>query len=173
MRIRKLVAMVGAFLELCGCGGRVGDTKRGKTDRVLYVTNIGNDTVSVVSVPAEGDSFSLTSFGSRTGLSGPGGIAVDGMNQEIVVANAHNDSITVYARTDSGNIAPVRTIVGPSTGLGSPTGIAVDSVNDEVVVANEGWTSILVFSRTASGDVMPLRTISGSSTNLREPTDLA
>jgi len=54
----------------------------------------------------------------------PFGIAVDTMNNEIAVANGGN-SIRVYGRTASGNVAPMRIISGASTGLSAPWGMAL------------------------------------------------
>ncbi len=67
----------------------------------------------------------LRQFGCLTGLDSPQGIAVDTLNDQIIVANSRNDSITGYGRTDSGDTAPIMTIAGPSTGLDSPWGIAL------------------------------------------------
>jgi hypothetical protein len=85
---------------------------------------------------------------------------------EMFVTNLGNNSVTVYARTANGNVAPVRTIVGAATGLNSPVGLAVDTVNNELIVANNGTPSITVYARTANGNVAPLRTIAGSATSL-------
>ena len=92
---------------------------------------------------------------------------------ELFVTNAGNQSITVFTRTASGNVAPARTIVGAATLLHNPIGIAVDTAHDEIVVANLVGNSITVYSRTASGNAAPLRTISGSNTLLQNPRGLA
>lgn len=47
--------------------------------------------------------------------------------QELFVTNFDGDSITVYNRTDNGNVAPLRTIVGAATGLNGPKDIALSS----------------------------------------------
>jgi hypothetical protein len=52
-------------------------------------------------------------------------VTVDPGNNEIVVANEGNDSITVYARTANGNVAPLRTISGDATGLSGSVDVAV------------------------------------------------
>jgi 6-phosphogluconolactonase (cycloisomerase 2 family) len=92
---------------------------------------------------------------------------------ELFVANSLASSITVYARTASGSVAPVRTIAGPVTGLNGPFGIAVDPVHEELVVANNNDDSITVYRLTASGDVAPLRTIAGPATGLHGPVGVA
>ena len=90
---------------------------------------------------------------------------------EMFVTNA--TSITVYARTANGNVAPVRTLAGAATGLNFPVGVAVDLVNNELIVANAGNDSVTVYARTASGNTAPLRTIGGPITGLNHPDGLA
>ena len=114
------------------------------------MTNSSNDSVTVYSRTACGNTAPRrTLSGPATELSFPEGLAVDTVNNEIVVANL--DSITVYSRDASGDTAPVRKISGSSTDLAQPVGIAVDLVNHEVLVTNTD--SITVYSRTASGNV--------------------
>ena len=60
-------------------------------------------------------------------------------------------SITVYARTANGDVAPLRTIQGSNTRLSLPLGIYVDTEHGEIYVANDGGHSVLVFGRTADG----------------------
>lgn len=144
-------------------------------DRELYVSDSGNSSLSVFDATINGDHYPLrTIAGGSTGLSSSGGIAVDTVNNEIVVPNTGIgiNSITVYARTASGDAAPLRTIVGTSTGLLDPEDIAVDTVNNEIMVVNTGNNSILVFARTATGNAAPLRIINGASTGLNGPTSI-
>ena len=52
-------------------------------------------------------------FSSTSVTSGrASGAAVDLVNNELIVGNSGNDSVTVYSRTASGNTAPLRTISG-------------------------------------------------------------
>jgi DNA-binding beta-propeller fold protein YncE len=93
---------------------------------------------------------------------------------EIFVTNSNSNSVTVYALTASGNVAPLRILVGNATGLGNPSGIAVDTVNDELLVVNKALPhSVTVYPRTASGNVAPLRTLTGALTNLNDPRGVA
>ena len=82
-------------------------------------------------------------------------------------------SITVHAADASGNVAPVRQIVGPKAQLNWPTGISVDPDRGEIYVSNAAGDSINVFSATASGDVAPIRQIKGPRTLLRNPTGVS
>ena len=58
--------------------------------------------------------------------------------------------MTVYARTASGNAAPLRTIQGAATGLSGPISVAVDLDHDELAVANGGLPSAQVDSEYSS-----------------------
>ena len=82
-------------------------------------------------------------------------------------------SITVHAADATGNVAPVRHIVGPKTQLNWPTGISVDSARGEIYVSNAAGDSINVYSATASGDVAPIRQIKGPKTLLRNPNGVS
>jgi DNA-binding beta-propeller fold protein YncE len=98
------------------------------------------------------------------------------VNNELAVANSLSPpSMTVYALTANGNVAPLRTISGAATGLTVNTvGLAVDTVNNEFFVAiGLPTNSVLVFARTANGNVAPLRTISGAATGLNSPYGVA
>jgi hypothetical protein len=52
------------------------------------------------------------------------GLAVDPVNDELIVAN-NGYSVTVYSRTADGNVAPTRTISGSATRLGTVTDVAI------------------------------------------------
>jgi DNA-binding beta-propeller fold protein YncE len=144
----------------------------------LVVANYGDNSIRVYPRTASGDTAPLRTLeGRTTGLSIPQGVAVDALNNELVVTNLYPTydqnsrsygyvPVTVYARTASGNTAPLRTLTGPATGLGGPHGVAVDLVNNELVVTNVGSNSVTVYARTASGNTAPLRTLQGPPTVL-------
>jgi DNA-binding beta-propeller fold protein YncE len=158
----------------------------------LFVTNKGDNSVTVYSRTANGDIAPIRRLaGADTGLAFPVGLAVDTVNNELVVVNHGgvifdpdlriiHASITVYPLTANFNTPPIRTLSGPKTGLIAPVGIAVDTVNNELVVTDAIFLkdpdpfpfppSVMVYSRTASGDTAPLRTLSGAATGLNEPT---
>src|SRR5947208_1661890 len=83
------------------------------------------------------------------------GVAVDEVNNEIVIANNGDNSILVFKRTASGNVQPQRVIAGPATGIKGPMGVAV--AKDEIWVANFGDHTALVFPRLAAGNAAPRR----------------
>jgi hypothetical protein len=170
-----MLAWIALIAALTGAGVLIdGLVPRAACAQVeAFVTNYFGDSggsVTTYSRTANGNFTPLRIIsGDATGLSNPAGLALDAVNNEILVANI--SSITVYSQAASGNAPPLRTISGAATGLAQPIGLAVDTLNDEILVANV--SSITVYSRTASGNVAPLRTISGASTGLMDPFGLA
>jgi DNA-binding beta-propeller fold protein YncE len=81
--------------------------------------------------------------------------------------------IAVYARTASGDVAPLRVIQGPHTGLNLPLGIRRDPQTGQILVANSGGNAVLFFDAKASGDAAPVRVLQGAATNLKAPTGVA
>jgi len=82
-------------------------------------------------------------------------------------------SITIYDGDATGDVAPLRTIVGSSTQINWPMGVVVDEANDEIIVANNGASSVLVFPRTANGDIPPKRILRGPLTGIKGPMGVA
>jgi hypothetical protein len=66
-----------------------------------------------------------TISGGTTGLVFPFGVAVDTVNNELVVGDDGATSVTVYDRTANGDVAPVRNLSGAATGLFNPVFAAV------------------------------------------------
>ena len=58
--------------------------------------------------------------GAATGLSSTNGLAVDLVNNELLVPDGLINSATVNARTATGNVAPLRTFIGANTLLNNP-----------------------------------------------------
>jgi DNA-binding beta-propeller fold protein YncE len=122
--------------------------------------------IRVYSRTANGDVAPLRTIqGSKTGLNLPAGVAVDAVNNEIVVANDGGNSVLFFSRTANGNVAPLRSIGGPATGLKNPVGVSIDAKNDEIGVTNWGDHSANFYRRTARGNVKPLRSIRGAPPN--------
>ena len=107
---------------------------------------------------ANGDVAPLRTIqGPLTQLDWPMGIAVDEVNNEIIVANNGDSSVLIFARTANGNAAPTRVIRGSLTGITGPMGVA--SAKGEIWVANFGAHTALVFPRLAAGNVAPRRIV--------------
>jgi DNA-binding beta-propeller fold protein YncE len=87
------------------------------------------------------------------------GLDVDPERNEIAVANNGDNSVLIFSRTASGDVAPVRIIRGARTGIDHPMGVAVDRKNNELWVANYGNHTAVVFDRTANGNIAPKRVV--------------
>jgi hypothetical protein len=114
--------------------------------------------------------------GPDTRLNLPRGITLyrdpDPRNNEMIVANSGNNSLTVYGITANGDAAPLRTIAGDQhTALSTPVGVAYRQGDnppndDELWVANNGNDTVTVYARITPGDAAPLYTLSGQATGL-------
>jgi hypothetical protein len=143
------------------------------TKPCLYVANFYGSTVTVYQATAKGNVKPLhTIAGSKTGLIGPYGLALDAKHNVSVVntngGSAATGSVTVYAAGATGNVAPTGTISGSNTGLFYPFGITLDS-SKKTYVTNYNGQSVTVYAAGAKGNVAPIRTISGSNTGLFYP----
>jgi len=109
----------------------------------LFVTNFNNNSVTVYSRTASGDTAPLrTLSGAATGLSQPAGVALDLTNNELVVANDNINLVTVYTRTATGNTAPLRTLTGAATGLTGLFGVAVTAGASTPIPTLSEWAQI-------------------------------
>ena len=114
--------------------------------------------ITVFDGDAKGDVAPLRVIqGPLSQIDWPMGVAVDEVNDEIVVANNGDSSVLVFPRTAHGDAPPKRIIRGPLTGVKGPMGVAV--ANNEIYVANFGDHTALVFPRLAAGNVRPRRVI--------------
>jgi hypothetical protein len=107
-----------------------------------FSTAVGGD-ILVFARTASGNTAPTRSItGPTTGLCNPGGAFLDTTHDELAVANSHFgsaacvQSVTVYARTASGDAAPLRTIAGGTTAMGNPTAVVVRT--PQVVTACTG-----------------------------------
>lgn len=106
---------------------------------------------------------------TNTKLAGPASVALDAFGN-LVVANATNGSITVYANaaTANGDMAPIATIVGSATTLLRPGQVIRNPGNtaNEIYVADFNANEVAVFSgvSTSGRNVAPVRQITGTIT---------
>jgi Lactonase, 7-bladed beta-propeller len=146
----------------------------------------GDGTISVFPRTADGNVLPLRTIqGTLTGFNRPQGLALDLVHDEIVVANSYFSTsspgnVLVFARSASGNVAPLRQISGPDTALCNPIGLVLDLVNGEIVTANSNFgtgacaQSVTTYTRTATDDATPVREIGpGPVSALSNPTSLA
>jgi hypothetical protein len=172
--------IIGPSSGLSGASGIYVD----EYNREIGVTNAGTNRLTVYN---RDDVFMNTSgnvpltrslAGRGTRLNQPAGVALysdpdDPADDEILVANRGNDSITIFSRTATGNTSPKRTIVGPLTGLNQPTAVSLylytdpinpthprDPAKDEVIVANAGNNTVTIYNRNALENSVPLYALS-------------
>ena len=143
----------------------------------LYVANYGGRSTLVFGNGAGNVAPARTIAGSNTRTNVSYAVAIDPTSQRIVVANAGNDTVQVFAPGANGNAAPVSWIAGAKTMLVNPYGVAVDGAGYTYVgTCPTGYhlqAAILVFAPGARGNVAPVQTISGTKTNLGCVTGLA
>lgn len=82
----------------------------------------------------------------------------------VYVPNYFANSVTAYTSTASGNLSPIRNIVGTNTHLDKPIGILVSSVG-VVYVSNQANNTITEFTVTSTGNVAPSKIISCGGLN--------
>jgi len=110
--------------------------------------------------------------GAKTGLVQPDTVYVDVPHDEMIV-DSGDDSVLVFNRTASGDVAPIRKLGGPKTRIRNIYGMTVDSLHNLIVIANrvdtggrESEDGILIFNRTDEGDVPPRAVIAGPHTGI-------
>lgn len=131
----------------------------------LYVAN-NDGNVSSITVYAPGASGNVaplrTIMGPLTGLTSVHGVALDaGRKLYVTNGDTHRGgphSIMVFAPGATGNVKPLRTIMGDLTRLSSPDGVALD-VTGTLYVANFPAHSVTVYAPGATGNVSPLKTL--------------
>lgn len=153
----------------------------------LYVSNWSPTapnpphSVLVFALGASGDVAPLRMLvdGSNSQLGLPRRVAIDHVHDELILPRVavsapdpfSGDGVQVYPRTASGDVAPLRSIVGRDTLFSNPFDIVLRSVSDEIL-SNSAFAGgvpvpgLLGFPRTASGDVRPSRVVDGPATHL-------
>jgi Bacterial Ig-like domain (group 3)/Putative Ig domain len=95
-------------------------------------------------------------------------ITTEGIQPAVYAANGANDSVTSYALSGAGNVAPATVLSGLGQGLNGPDGIALSPAG-RLFVANSGADRITEYDRGATG---PTATIVGADTGLAGPAGL-
>lgn len=117
--------------------------------------------------------------GNNTGLSNPAHIEFDDagnlyvLNRGIPGSSNSRPSICVFARGQTGNVAPARIIQGQQTGLvtpGNPYGIAVTE-DGRIFVSTEN--RVLVFEPGAHGNVQPFDILENTALSSSKNAELS
>ncbi|MFZ0245889.1 NHL repeat-containing protein [Candidatus Binatus sp.] len=124
------------------------------TNSLFVYPALGSSTGTVNESPIATISTAMT-----TGLTSPGGIAVDSSGKIYVPGyNVNVASVFVYPAGSNCNAAPIGAISGPDTLLETPAFVAVDS-SGQIYVADDD--RVLVYPAGSTGNVAPIATISG------------
>ena len=176
-RSRALGVVV--FVAACSSGPAA---PVGGATGALYVANETGRSITVYAPGATGNAPPLrTIAGGNTGLTFPNSIARDTAGRIYVVnlgtSGASAETLTVYADSATGNVAPVRTIPGIDAGRHNTGGVAVDAAGRlylaTVGVGGVPGDTIKVFAANASDNATPLYTIAGTNTGLNVPGGIA
>jgi len=116
---------------------------------LLYVGNIGNNSITIYKQDAQGDTAPLKVIaGSKTGINNPGQLSEDAQGNLYVANNASPaaststayGSVLVFAHGANGNTAPIRKLVGPATdliGVLGVQGLTVDKRTGKIFVITQ------------------------------------
>jgi sugar lactone lactonase YvrE len=123
-----------------------------------------------------GSSDNFASSVPPTGMIDPGGVARDSSGR-IYVTNGATNTVTIYAASADGNVAPLAVIGGANTQLADPSGIALDGSGKIYVLNGNGEGRITEYppigASTGILDGTPSVTIGGNNTLLDQPDGIA
>jgi len=111
---------------------------------LLYLGNIGNNSISVYKHDAKGNTKPLRVIvGSNTGIDMPGQLSGDAQGH-LYVANgsfgttgqSSHPAVLVFAAGANGNVTPIRKLAGARTGIHHIDGLVVDKSTGEIFVVD-------------------------------------
>jgi sugar lactone lactonase YvrE len=139
---------------------------------VIYVSDFASDRISVFADDARGNVAPLREIhGPRTGLAGPGGLAVDA-GGHLYVVNRRSGPVTVYPPGAAGDVAPLRTLRAPSM---RAEAVAIGAAGEVFVASRAGddGMPLPAILRFAAGRSDCDGRIAGRRTGLTVPVGLA
>jgi hypothetical protein len=150
------------------------------TADLLYVGNVGNNSITVYRHDAQGNAAPIKVIaGPKTGISVPGQLSEDAQGNLYVANGSYgvfatgtqpgvslsaSPGILVFAHGASGNVAPIRKLAGPATGIHNVAAVTVDKATGKIFVvdfevyptcASGLCVSILRFPPNANGNTPP------------------
>lgn len=126
----------------------------------IYVTNLGNDTVTTYS--PDGSEVTNTGAFPLPPTANPEDITFDPTDDEFYINDTNNGQILAFS--ESGQ--PISLPSGSFTGLSQPFGVFYDPLDTDIYVADSGTNLVTAYG--ASGDQIPL---SGAFSGLSSPDD--
>jgi hypothetical protein len=131
----------------------------------LYVSNLGNNTVTEYAPGAQADAAPIAVIGGdKTALTAVGAITVDAYGR--VVVGAGEGYLDVFAPGSDGNIAPSYEIGGGATGIQFAVGLAATGADLYVLSRSQTGTAVIDLAEDARGNAVPRTTIAGADTRL-------
>lgn len=170
-------ALLAVLAGACAVQEAAPASTTGDRPPIVIVANRSAASVTVYPFDAWGNVSPVrTISGPATLLARPNYVVMDSDGYLYVASwgepGATSFWVTVYAPGASGDVTPVRTIVGPSTQLHQPFGLALDA-EGYLYVANDQVHRITVYAPGANGNAIPTRVIAGESTGLDRPEGVA
>ena len=108
--------------------------------------------------------------GDKTKMEFNCGLYIDPRTGDIYsITNDTVDTMAVFSRSASGNVAPDRELHTPHRTYG----ITVDEQNNELFLTVQHPPAVMVYRKTAKGDEAPLRILEGEKTMLADPHGIA
>lgn len=151
----------------------------------IFVANSGLNasfpgSVTVYAPNANGNVAPIATIaGAHTGLNEPDGLTLDSVGN-LYVANQSgcspgygSGSVTVYAPGATGDVTPLRAIMGGDTDLCNPAKIAIDPSGELHVADSEPLGAVSDYSAEADGDAVPLRWLIGKKTGMSAADGIA
>ena len=83
----------------------------------------------------------------------------------IYAADSYSQKVLVFAPNATGNVAPLRVLMGDKTTLSGCVGVAFDGAGN-LYIANYNGMSVTVYPPGASGNLAPTATIAGDQTGI-------
>ena len=132
--------------------------------------NAANEMAEPIRVIGTGANSPEDKHASKTNIEFQAGVYLDPRSGEVYgVNNDSHDSMVVFSRTVSGNVAPSRELAIPHGAFN----IAVDEGAEEFFLTIQHDSAVVVFRKSASGDEAPLRLLQGEHTRLANPHGVA
>ena len=110
----------------------------GGSSDLLYIGNIGNNSITVYKHDAQGNTAPLYVIaGPNTEINSPGQLSEDAQGNLYVANGNHlqtsqNPAVLVFAHGANGNVAPIRNLSGPLTGIHDVWAMTVDQTTGEI-----------------------------------------
>jgi DNA-binding beta-propeller fold protein YncE len=160
--------------RVCGYNGAVcsvplatDEVQVSSSPNVVFITNFGNNTLSVCNVNSDGTYGTCTQMQDPT-FDGPSGVTLNAIGVFVDVANYNNNSVSICPLSSNGNLGACTSFQDPT--FNGPTSIKSNYAIDYVYVTNYNNDTVSVCSIIAPGVVGPC---TASSQSFASPNTIA